>query len=402
MPLLSKALGKAEPKPVEIPSDVDQRVKRARGRTQSGKARRDLCMRFWRGDQFAFVNEKNTLVVLPTVTYVNGGGKKPNRVRIALNKIAPIVESKVSASTQRVPSYEVNPTSFDPARMAAASLAGKVAVYGYDEWRVRRATKKVVTLAIVAEEGFAMPFWDSTLGPLAQDGSGGYVGLGDVRVRVFTRNQVGWEPGTEFDDSRWFYVEQGLPKEKAMQVDGYLGGELEPDAKAGGSPARKSDRDSDEKNLVMVTDYFERPSSKFPKGRWLTAANGRVIAGKESDDAKDQRPYPLVDHNGEVVDEPVLHRLSYTVDPDADQDMGLVRHLIDPQRSINDAWSKALEWKNRALNPQIMAPVGSMVKRQGRHPRGGELLPPGRRSPPTGLGEGPADPRLAVPDHGRG
>jgi hypothetical protein len=47
-----------------------------------------------------------------------------------------------------------------------------------------------------------------------------------------------------------------------------------------------------------------------------------------------------------------LHKLSYIVDPDSDRDQGLVRHLLDAQRTINDATNKQIEWKNMALQPQ--------------------------------------------------
>jgi len=68
-----------------------------------------------------------------------------------------------------------------------------------------------------------------------------------------------------------------------------------------------------------------------------------------------------VDPKGQVVDEPVLHKLAYFVDPDSDRDLGLVRGLLDAQRTYNDSINKALEWKNLALNPQLLVPAGSRV-----------------------------------------
>jgi hypothetical protein len=67
--------------------------------------------------------------------------------------------------------------------------------------------------------------------------------------------------------------------------------------------------------------------------------------------------YPCFDHEGNVLDEPVLVRISYTVEVD-DRDRSLVEQLIDLQRTINDCWNKILEWKNRVLNPQMTAPEG--------------------------------------------
>jgi len=69
-----------------------------------------------------------------------------------------------------------------------------------------------------------------------------------------------------------------------------------------------------------------------------------------------------VDYDGNTVDEPVLHKLAYMTDPDSDRDMGLVRHLLDAQRTINDCTNKQLEWKNLALVPQLAIQNGALAK----------------------------------------
>jgi hypothetical protein len=85
-------------------------------------------------------------------------------------------------------------------------------------------------------------------------------------------------------------------------------------------------------------------------GRWITIANKRQILP--------ERPYPCTDAQGNILDEHVLCKLSYFTDPDSDRDSGLVRHLLDAQRTINDCTNKQLEWKNLALAPQIVVENG--------------------------------------------
>jgi hypothetical protein len=93
----------------------------------------------------------------------------------------------------------------------AAALGQKIALYGYDKWRLLRVRKKVVTFALVAEEGFAWPIWDRDVGPYTLDEATGRMkGCGEVRIRTFSRNQVIWEPGLEFDESPWHGVQQGM------------------------------------------------------------------------------------------------------------------------------------------------------------------------------------------------
>jgi hypothetical protein len=71
-----------------------------------------------------------------------------------------------------------------------------------------------------------------------------------------------------------------------------------------------------------------------------------------------EEPYP-VDLRGPNGYEPCIHRLSYIPTPDRDRDMGLVEHLLDAQRTVNDATNKQVELKNLALNlPLMVGPNG--------------------------------------------
>jgi hypothetical protein len=339
------------PKGPPVPPTVDARIRRGRDAMLRDQPRRRLAHKFWNNEQFHYRNEAGQLRWLDTVTG-QGAGKPAHRIRKQLNFIRPIVEGKVSAATQRVPGFEVTPSSTDPEDVAAARLSQQVAFYGFDQWRMRRAATKAVTLALVQREAFAFPYFDPNHGPFTpvtdEQGSVEWVGQGEIKIRVFSRNQVTWEPGVDFDDSRWFTLEEARPVDEVEKLDGFAGGKLVPDANTSDNPTEKS---AEAKNLVLVTEYLERPCRDYPVGRRLTIANGRVILPEE--------PYPLQGPDGEALDEPVLHRLSYTVNPEGD-DLGLVELLIDPQQTINDCWSKLLEWKNRCLNPQMLAPIGSL------------------------------------------
>jgi hypothetical protein len=64
--------------------------------------------------------------------------------------------------------------------------------------------------------------------------------------------------------------------------------------------------------------------------------------------------YPCVELNG--YDVPCLHQLAYTVDPEADRDRGMVVHMLDAQRTYNNATNQQISWAQLALNPQIIGP----------------------------------------------
>lgn len=336
--------------PTLIPNGVDDRIKRGRARMREGAAKRNECLRFWRGDQYVYRSQRGILVNQATLTEASGGGKPRHRVRTTRNLILDIVAHEVSGLTQRIPNYEINPSTSEPEDYAAAALAGKVARYGYDKWRLRRVSESVVTYGVVASEGFAWPFWDTSVGPYVemQDENGEVVvvGEGEVGVRIFGPNEVTWEPGLNFDESRWHTVEQARSLESVKAMEGFLGVELKPDATPDDEDGIHREKISEHSKLILVTEYLERPSPQNPTGRWLTIANGKQIVP--------ERPYPCQDHEGNVIDEPVLHKWSYITDPDSDRDQGLVSHLIDAQRTINDCTNKQLEWKNLAINPQVI------------------------------------------------
>ena len=360
MALLDAVLPGRKPGLVPLPKDTKERLDRGRQVMLRQAPQRRLCMRFERGETYWWLDEKNKLRAQDTVTHVTGGGKPPHRVRNKYNYLRPIVEAKISAATQRVPGYEVTPATTDPEDVAAARLSERVAIYGYDKWRVRQAALKTVKLAIACGgSGYALPYFDPNVGPYVQMEDGSFVGYGEVKIIVASGNEVFWEAGVDFVESPWWALERARTVDDVKAMPGYLGGELNADASTSDIP---SDTKADQAKLVLVTEVFERPCPKYPQGRHFHIANGRIIAGLDPLTGQ-YDPYPLRDAKGRVVDEPILHRLVYTVDPDRDDDLGLVWQLIDFQRTAQDCWNKLLEWKNRCLNPQMRSPVGALLTR---------------------------------------
>lgn len=337
-----------EPRTLKPPPDVDRYIRKAGRDLDKLTPERQECYDFWRGKQYVYRTKDNALQNQATLV---GEGKPAHRVRMVRNMILPIVRHEVSYATQRVPSYQVVPSTGDPNDVSAAAVSQQVAYYGYDKWNIQKVTEGVVTHAVVGGEGFAWPYWDSSVGPYAQGPDGNWVGRGEIAVEVLSGTEVAWEPGKKFEDARWYVVRRALGVDAVKALPKFLGGNITPDAREAGT---RENLDRPEE-FVMVTDFLERPCIKYPKGRRYTIANGRLILPADA--------YPYFDKAGNVIDEPVLHPLAYIYDPDADRDIGLVQSLIDPQRTINDCTNKQIEWKNMALVPQWTAPFGSLSKR---------------------------------------
>lgn len=331
-----------------IPEDVRKKIEPGRTRMQDGASLANECLRFWRGDHYVFRNKENELITQGTRV----GTKEPYKVRQTRNLLVDIVAQLTSAMTSRIPGYEINPSTTDPEDVGAARLASKVAFYGYDKWDVYEASVRVVEYAIVTGEGFCWPYFDNTKGDAIDDD----VATGEICLKVYGRNEVFWESGVRFQESPWHAVEQAEPIEKIKQMPGYLGGELTANA----TSADSSDEGTLRGDLALVCHYLERPTPKNSKGRWLTFANDRQILP--------ERPYPCKDAKGKTLDEPVIHKLSYFLDPELDRDMSLVEHLLDPSRTYDDCTNKQLEWKNLALSPQMIGPPGAVRTRLSSAP----------------------------------
>lgn len=336
-------------------SVAEERIERGRERLQSLAPMRDEAWEFYRGNHYAYIDDKGTLSQKAVYTGPRG---KPNWLaRQSRNLIFDVVLHEVSAATQRIPSFQVLPATTDPEDVTAAHLAQKVAIYGYYQWQLRSVARDAVLHAVVAGESFAWPYFDTSIGPFIGDEEG-QVGLGDVRVKIYGANECYWEPGMRFENSPWHVVEQARSLDAVMKDPSYTGPKkLTPDANTR-SLANKGRQTSDKAKLILVSEYLELPTPNNPKGRWLCFANGKQI--------REERPYPGTGPN------PCIHKLSYATDPDADRDLGLVRQLIDAQRTFEDCNNKAVEWKNIALMPQFAVTPGAMAK-QRRTPEPGKI-----------------------------
>lgn len=352
---IGEALGASPdaPPPKRETAYVEKNIGKGRQRARRYSSHNNACWRYWRNDQYVWVDSKGFMQSLPTVRS-SDGGLPPHKVRTTRNLLFDHVEHEVASAVSRVPSYDVLPSSTDPRRIDAALLSEKIALYGHEKWDIPLAIEKMVRSAVVTHtgEGFAWPYFDNTCGrPLTDD-----VSEGEVCIRTFGPNEVYWEPGVRFEDSRWHCIEQAMPLDEVRRLPGFDGGKLKADANTADLWTDK--KDQADNNLAVVTQYFERPSQKYEMGRWLVFASKRECCTEQD--------FPLKDAEGRCVDEPPLVKLHYALDADSDRDRGLVPYLMDPQATLNDCVNKSLEAKNLGLVPQGVVQEGVWPQGQKR------------------------------------
>lgn len=382
--------------PSEVPGKVMSRTTRGRAEMRRDASKRRLCQWYERGDSYGYLDPKGFLARQSSAQNPSGAARPGHRIRNTYNYIRPIVQGKVSAASQRVPSYEILPSNTNPQNIAAARIAEQVALYGYDKWRIKAATVKACTLAIGGGgDAFAFPYFDPNVGPYTTNAlTGEVVGQGEIKIQILSGNEVYWEPGVDFVDSPWYAIELARPIYEVKEIPGFFGKTLVPDASTSDLPTEKSNNN----DLVMVTEYYERPCPKYPQGMRIVMANNRVIVDNRRIDPQAEsnfEDYPLKDAQGRAIDEPILHRLQWTPSATGECDLGLTWQLIDFQRTMQDCMNKLMEWKNRCLNPKKMAPRGSNFKPATDDPGGidyydvvnGGVIKPEWESVPQGFAQ---------------
>lgn len=364
---------------VPCPPDVDERLKRGRDGLKEVIPRRQLGIRFTNNNHFSELNEKGTAVVDVSTAVVAQGGEKPDhRVRRSNDIISPMLKRKISAATQREPEWESTAVTNDMEAYAASRIAMKLARAGYGLWGFPTSEAKALWWAMVTEEAFGRAAWNSNVGPYIdvsqhpeadyedEDGNKPYEGMtnpeepiwrgrGEIELTMYSGLEVLWEPGVDFEKSRWYAVEHARSVEEVEDEPGFLkvaDGKLQADASTS-STSSIGTREKKGSKMCIVSEYFERPCPKYPQGRYQTFADGRKIFPDEN--------YPLEDGHGQVVDAPCLRRLIYDVDGDSDRARGLVQKIIDVVRSYDQAINKQAEYSQIGLVAQILAAEGVLL-----------------------------------------
>lgn len=285
------------------------------------------------------------------------GGSKPRyRARTTRNIYTKNILAEVSAGVQRVPGYDVKPTTTDPEDVSAARLNEKILLDLYERLSLREHLTIARIYSVTCGEGFVRPYWNKGAGaelPAGEDGE--QLFEGEISLETYGPDEVFWKKGHRFKRSPWLCIDRAMSIDEVKELPGYNGAEIKPDTKASANlVAGQLARDTARADAVMVTEFLELPSGKYPKGRRLFVANDTVVCTPED------YPDPVRTSQGY---EHCVHVLPYIPTPHRDRDLGLGTLMVDPQRTINDVANKAIQWKNLAIRPQMMAPQGSILTR---------------------------------------
>lgn len=264
----------------------------------------------------------------------------------------------LAKATKVRPAWQTVPASTDPEDVKAAELADDVLMAKWLELRLDRVVRKAVAWTIATGNAFLYPYWNTSTGKftplyverevpkyndegemvgselalvpadengdpiLAEDGSydlsaePALVDQGDFGVRVYSPFQVRVNSDAEVEeDVRVVMIAEAVAIRDLVAERPDLAGELVAEdvgvledydtlmgAVVGGADTHMmSGADTRDRELpkVLVIHYHERPSAKYPRGRYWVAAGKNVLL--EEPGPLPEGIWPAVIHLGDIA-----------------------------------------------------------------------------------------------------
>lgn len=296
---------------------------------------------FLQGEQWVFWSrERNRLEELP---------RDPSRVRVVVNRLASTLRRLIAKSTKKPLVFEVPPSGADDATIQGARIAESVIqdLKREQEWETRR--EETTIAALTGGTGLLCLDWDASAGTVIETDEGGrQVGTGEVVLTTLSIVEAVTEPGTrDIERAYWWIKAQALPASE-VQESYNLPEKPAADASQALSPVQRkvlsADRTTQPEDLCLVLTYYERPSSKNPKGQISV-----VVGDKEVDGPHDWH-FPFTDRLNvcDARETKVLAR--WTGDT-------ILSHAVPVQTAYNQIWSSIIEHTKLAGNARVLWPA---------------------------------------------
>jgi hypothetical protein len=296
--------------------------------------------------------------------------------RVTINRIRAIIRTELAKITKSKPQFNVIAASNEEEDIDA----GKVGTQAVDfVWRNSNMDEKRFKTALWQITTGSAPlktWWNPKLGDEARlntlDEQGEFAldeqgqevmqnkALGDIDNSVVSPFNFKFDPSaTEFEEAKWC-VEDIL--RTTDEVKETYGVEVSPDGALSstnlfnGILANINGQQTDYKpakvkNGVIVKEYWELKSVKYPKGRHITIANGKLL--QYEDNPYDRLPYFFFAHN---------------LVPGRVHGSSNIEDLIPIQREYNKTRTQRRLNQNRTGNPRFLSEVGSLIDEPTNEP----------------------------------
>lgn len=291
--------------------------------------------------------------------------KNPSEIRYVGNRIKKIVRTELAKvfKNQAVP--QVIPASNNDDDIDSAVIGEKICEWLEYELDLGQKDRDLVLWGLTTRICIIEPYWNTSKGDnISYEGESpedDYSGkTGDVDIDIINLFECKYDPtAKQWEDVQWFCKEKVRTVDYVKEVYGV---EVKPEDDIVETNCLESQLRNlsttwntttakQTKNSVKVKEYWEKPSTKYPKGRRVTIANGELLAYVDDIGFGDQD-----DTERELPFFPFVH----IVIPGRVPGQSIIEDLIPVQREYNRVRSKIIEY-NKKMSGKWVIEEDSLV-----------------------------------------
>jgi len=379
---------------LEIISDIEKKIKNAEPLLESFHQQWLMNIAMRKGLQWAQYNR--------ITKKINYNPSSEGRVRMVINKMLGIHQTRLSKIIKDIPRLECVPASPQEEDKDLARKGTKLLDW---VWQNEKMPEKIVKLEgwnVDCGTIFLMPRWDINKGPeipvyKRHEGpingdepyhidEEGYIiddtgerimetmSIGDVAIDIVVPfDVVNDGMASDIESSRWVIIQQSMTLDEIQMRWPEKGEEVkeEKDLKTRATYQRKlqamvgvtneyfSPEYKSEEKLATLKTLFEKSSKKYPKGRMVIYANGVLLESGPMPYDKDDIPlvqFKDIDISG------------------CFWGMGSMENATPIQKGYNKSFSQLMENANAMGNTKLMAPKGHGMTKTSYDDTGNEIV----------------------------
>lgn len=282
-------------------------------------------------------------------------------VRLVANRIMPAIRTELAKVTKSKPVIEVVPATNEEEDIQTAKAATKLIDYLWRKINMRDKVFKLSMWFLTCGTGYLKTYWNPDIGDVIDEEG---TKLGDVAIDVVSPfdmvfdktaqewSQVRWCIETKLRNTSYVKERYGVdvePEDNLVSTNVFEGMLANLNGFQNDSPMTKV------KDGVRVKEYWEIPSSDYPKGRHITTAGGKLL--QYEDNPYGRLPYFCFTH---ISVPGKVHGRS------------VIEDMIPLNREYNKTRSQRIENKDKTINPRILVPSNCLLSEPTDAP--GELL----------------------------
>jgi len=317
------------------------------------KQRRSGCERSWKLD-LSFYRNRQWVVYDKYARRVVDWVPNDRKPRLTANIIMPVVRIEYAKLTRSRPTYWVKATTTDRDDVAKSKIGKMFLDYLWDTKHYDESFKRALLWCLVCGTGFVKVYYDPTAGPVTNV-SGKRYPLGEVLIDYCSPFELFIDPfARSLEEASWIiqarlrspdYVKQKYGERvssDAVTTRGVVGEDTLFDGRSDHYGAGNS------LPSVLVKEYWEKPSVKYPNGRYA------VIAGKKELYAGDNPYYDIC---------PIpYYAMQHIPVVDSLYGESVVSYLRQVNVMYNKIRSDVVENTSKLSSPPLKAPVNAFLE----------------------------------------